>query len=471
MNTQSGAYWRGGRGGGRIGSREAGRGGRGGRVICRFFQQGKCRNGLNCNFSHDSQSTKNVSAISNNFNARPERTAEELIAREDYKSWKGILRTPPRDNDLEIVERLWVGALELLTNGERDWQQRLPQDLVDENQLFGYEHVKYLLNMRPNGCGNARFIQLTRPFLIAITHSALLDCLSVDTYVGDLYNFISGSGGTRALPFFQSLSNSLSEESRAPSEADTKIYEDLLVAMATALREVLRRTPKTLLHEDLPSLVESIKNASECLGLDSNSVAFHTVALRVAELQRMIRRTQGVLMEDIDDGKESANPIVASTYPRDIQLPGNRHDNDKLDITEISVLPTEDEIRSECPEFLPSPNVDQPHFLKGVERHLDTHFRLLRHDIFGELKSLLGGLLNACDNEVELVQTSRLPLGNMHAHAYSDAYVRYLLFTKKSGLEVQISFRQPHHVQKKPSSERRRCGRTRNAWRRALCCV
>jgi CCCH-type zinc finger len=38
--------------------------------ICRFFQQGKCRNNLNCNFSHDSQSTKNVSAISNNFNAR-----------------------------------------------------------------------------------------------------------------------------------------------------------------------------------------------------------------------------------------------------------------------------------------------------------------------------------------------------------------------------------------------------------------
>jgi hypothetical protein len=92
-----------------------------------------------------------------------------------------------------------VGALELLTNEERDWQQRLPQDLIDEEQLFGYEHVKYLLNMRPNGFGNARFIQLTRPFLIAITHSALLDCLSVDTYVGDLYNFISGSGGTRSL--------------------------------------------------------------------------------------------------------------------------------------------------------------------------------------------------------------------------------------------------------------------------------
>jgi hypothetical protein len=35
----------------------------------------------------------------------------------------------------------------------------------------------------------------------------------------------------------------------------------------------------------------------------------------------------------VDDGKDGANLVVASTYPRDIQLPDNRHDNDKRDIT------------------------------------------------------------------------------------------------------------------------------------------
>jgi hypothetical protein len=394
--------------------------------------------------------------MSNNFNARPERTAEELIAREDYRSWKSILRTPPLYNDWRTVQRLWSEALELLTSGERDWQQRLPQDLVNEEQLFGYQHVQDLLNMRRDDVGDARFIQLARPFLLVITHPAFLDCLSVDIYVGDLYNFISGSGGTRAVPFFQCLCNSLSEDRRASPQANPESHEDVFFAMATALREVLRRTPKALLHEDLPALVESMENAFESLGLDKNSVAVHTVALRVAELQRMIRRTQNVLMENVDDGKERANPVVASTYPRDIQLPGNRHDNDKRDITEIKILPTEDEIRSERPEFLPSPNIDQPHFLEGVERLFDTHFRLLRHDIFGELKSALGGLLHAYDNEIELAQASRLPLGNMHAHVYSSACVRYLPFTKKSGLEAQISFLQPHHVQKKSSSERQR---------------
>jgi CCCH-type zinc finger len=358
MATQGGAYWRGGGGGGQARGWGSGRGSRGDRAVCRFFQQGNCRNHRNCRFSHDSQSITNASLILNKFNARPERTSEELIAREDYRSWKSILRTRPLYDDLRTVQRLWSGALELLTNGERDWQQRLPQDLVDEEHLFGYQHVQDLMDMRPSVVGDTRFIQLARPFLMVITHSAFLDCLSVDMYVGDLYNFVSGSGGTRAVPFFQSFSNSLVEEHRASPDTNTESYEDVLVAMATALREVLRRTPKALFHEDLPALVESIGNASEFLGLDNNSVAAHTVATRVAELQRMIRRTQGILMENVDDGKEIANLVVASTYPRDIQLPGNRHDNDKRDITEINILPTEDEIRSERPEFLPSPNID-----------------------------------------------------------------------------------------------------------------
>jgi stringent starvation protein B len=73
-----------------------------------------------------------------------------------------------------------------------------------------------------------------------------------------------------------------------------------------------------------------MKNASECLGLDNDSVAFHAMAQGVAEIQRMIRRTQGILTEDMDNG---TNLVVASTYPRDIQLPDNHHNNDKRDIT------------------------------------------------------------------------------------------------------------------------------------------
>ncbi|MCJ1246493.1 hypothetical protein MMC30_003701 [Trapelia coarctata] len=311
-------------------------------------------------------------------------------------------RSSPQDKTIyrgKSIRQLWPGALELLASGERDWQQRLPQDLVDEEQLHGYEHIRALLSMRPTTGGKASFLELTRPFLMVITHPALLDCLSVDNHVGDLYTFISGSGGNRAIPFFQSLVNSLSDERLKALNTHESPGEDTLVALATALREVLRRTPKALYHEDLPALAESI---SKAIGRKRDSVAIHTVVERVAELQRMIYRAQGVLGRDTDDIEEGGiilQSVITSTYPRDIQLPGDRHDNDKRDITDIDVIPTEGEVRSERPEFLPSPNTDQPHYLHGIERLLDTHFRLLRHDIFGELKSVLGGMLKARDDD------------------------------------------------------------------------
>lgn len=370
-------------------------------------------------------------------------------------SWKLILRTPPSYADFQTAQRLWTGALEILQNGERDWQQRLPKDLVDEEQLSGYQHMQELLELRPHLVGNTRFIQLAGSFLMVITHSALLDCLSVDTYVGDIYNFVSGSSGTRAVPFFQSLSRSLLAERNISMDVGGGFFEDVLTAMATALREMLKRMPKVLFHEDLGALVESLEKASEFLRLDGNMIAHHVLAKRIAEFGRMIRRARDSV-EEVDGSEKRVNAVVASTYPRDIHIPGNRHDNDKRDITDIKILPTENEIRSERPEFLPSPNVDQPHFLEGVERLFDTHFRLLRHDIFGELKSVLGGLLHTCDTETKLAQTSHLPLGNIYAYAYRGAAVTYLTFTKKSGLEAQISFPQPHHLQKKSSSERQR---------------
>jgi hypothetical protein len=77
--------------------------------------------------------------------------------------------------------------------------------------------------------------------------------------------------------FFQSLSNSLLKEGRISSEANTENYGNTLIAIATALREMLKRTLKTLLY-DLPSLINSIKNVSECLGLDNDLVAFHALA-------------------------------------------------------------------------------------------------------------------------------------------------------------------------------------------------
>ncbi|KUJ06169.1 uncharacterized protein LY89DRAFT_770969 [Mollisia scopiformis] len=225
---------------------------------------------------------------------------------------------------------------------------------------------------------------------LGYSHQALLDCLSVDTFVGGLYSFISGSNGTRAIPFFQYLSTNLVEADLG-SIVSVSSVETMLIAMSTAIRELLRREQRAAFHDDLLDLVNSLENATDVTGMDKQCVAFQNVINRIGELRATIARANSLLNhEEVPRVSGVSTAIATSTYPRDTIVPGDRHDNDNTDntdITKIQILPTEMEIRSSLPEFLPSTDLGQPHFLNDqAERHLDTHFRLLRHDIFGELK-------------------------------------------------------------------------------------
>ena len=47
----------------------------------------------------------------------------------------------------------------------------------------------------------------------------------------------------------------------------------------------------------------------------------------------------------------------------DPEAPGNRHDNDKDNISHIAIIPTKNKIRSDSPEFLPYPLRSRKHSL------------------------------------------------------------------------------------------------------------
>jgi hypothetical protein len=248
----------------------------------------------------------------------------------------------------------------------------LPRDL-DNDEFYGREHIQMLLSMVAHPNGSREFIDLAHPFLSVITHPALLDCLSVDTFVGNLYNYISGSNGTRAIPLFKRLSTNLVESHLESSKASLIMtLARILTTMSTAICEVLRREPRVAFHEDLPDLVDSLENIPEITSVDHRSTTFQIITNRVSELRSMIARANGLLdqHEEPRVGGVSTT-VVTSTYPREVAVPGDRHDNNKMDITKIKILPTEDEIRSNIVEFLPSTNPDQPHFLADpAGRHL-----------------------------------------------------------------------------------------------------
>lgn len=61
---------------------------------------------------------------------------------------------------------------------------------------------------------------------------------------------------------------------------------------------------------------------------------------------------------------------------------GARHDNDHVDIKDIQILPTADEILSiKRPPFIPEKNLKSNHHLRnGFQRHIDILFRHLRYE-------------------------------------------------------------------------------------------
>jgi hypothetical protein len=222
-------------------------------------------------FSHDLTNT-NKQELSSSLRGQTEQDYEQQEAKDNYNAWKRIIKSPPMPNDIYTTENLWTGALEILNGEDREGKQKLPHNLNDE-EYYGRKHMLAVLNMVAQTHRCHKFIDVAQPFLMVITHTALLHCLSVDTFVGALYYFISGSNGTRAVPFFKHLSTTTLEASldSMASRDDVKITP---VAMSTAICEVLRREQRATFHEGLPDLVISMNDIIESTGIAGTFAEF-----------------------------------------------------------------------------------------------------------------------------------------------------------------------------------------------------
>ncbi len=296
-------------------------------------------------------------------------------------------------------------------------------------------------------------IGFVRPFLEAITHPSLLRSLSIDSFVGTIYRVIGGSNGDLGLDLFSTLTLQLSEIFESP-----KTY---LVLVVSSLYELLRRERKCLLHDALPELLDALlSKATEFAVLigdaDAPSPNLDATTVRIGTMKRMMDGARGRIAGDsvaaTTNGRD-AGP-VHSTFPLEVVVPGGRHDNDFADISKIQIFPTLGEITSDAAEYLPMTDLTQRHFLDDpVQRHLDSAFRLLRHDIFGPLKDVVGAVL-AQSNIADASTSSRFIDGNIRAHRYPRAFIQHVLVN--GGLEAILSFAQPPQLRRFQPPERRR---------------
>jgi hypothetical protein len=280
------------------------------------------------------------------------------------------------------MRRLWEGALGILEAGDRDWRQQLPQDFDNPDDDSGRRHILAILSTKVTSSDCDTFLTNVRNFLLTLTHPALLRCLAVDTQVGSIYNLFGGVNGRTAVLFLQRVCKALQAARTTTASSEfTKDHQTTLLAVATALFELLKREPRARLNDEILSLADLIQATS-----DSCEEISRLVTIRINDVRALVARAQGLLadnrvLDDDDDGG------YVSSYPRDLVVPSDRYDNDKKDVADLVVFPTRDEIMSDEKEFLPYTDPNEPHFLEDpTQRHIDTYFRLLRHDIFGELK-------------------------------------------------------------------------------------
>ncbi|KAM0712369.1 hypothetical protein Q7P37_011464 [Cladosporium fusiforme] len=443
------------RGGGGNGAR----GGPRSNVCFQFKRHGQCSSGDTCKYSHDVGSTH--SDNHENKNRKFEETPDQLAAKARYKSWKRLLRKPPQANDVSAMVRLWDEALEILDSNDRDWRQTLARDLDREeaDDDYGRHYIKAIMDRSARVYDHPFFLEASRSFLLVMTHTAMVDCLSVDTYVGSLYNFMSGANGKRAIPFLQHLCKVLVATYQAPAPSlPTAQLDSTLIALSNALHELLRREPRIRFNEDLPGLLDSLEGATPLTTHGGSTLTADTVTSKLIDCRAMVARAHGLLVEEPEpSSKDTSTATVQSSYPRSVTIPGGRHDNDDVDITKISLFPTREEILSGSRDYLPSTDPDQPQFLASKQaRHIDTLFRLLRHDTFGTLKDALGGVLNNIINDPNQMRNPRIDSTDTRMNSYPTACVKYLEFTGREGLQAHISFLQPYALRAKTAFDRRR---------------
>ncbi|KAF1915145.1 hypothetical protein BDU57DRAFT_576497 [Ampelomyces quisqualis] len=417
------------------------------RICFDFKSTGSCKR-TNCRYSHELGSGQ-TAAQDDVAPTRVQETPEQLRARQSYSSWKRHLGSDKIE--IRTMDRLWKGALEILEEGDRDRCQQLPKDLdTDDKKHKGRHHIAAVMSTRVQDGNSEKFLTVCQRFLLTVTHSSLLDGMAVDTYVGSIYNFMSGANGTRAIPFFQHLCKTLvairtDDQTSAVSSGQLDLT---LVAMSAALHELLKRESRARFNNELEILLNALETAAGVVAPEKPSITSTLVFNHVRGMRAMVARAKGLLYKDVPDVNELTLSAPASSYPRDLVIPSDRHDNDKLDMTEIVIFPTRDEIMSSAREFLPYTDPDQPHFLDDpAQRHVDTHFRLFRHDVFGELKGTLAGLMQKFMADESAIDNPRLQIGDMRAYSYTGAHISQVVFGR--ALDIHLSFPLPAAVQNK----------------------
>ncbi|KAG8674221.1 hypothetical protein FPOAC1_000185 [Fusarium poae] len=373
--------------------------------------------------------------------------------RKRYMAWKGMVRKPPPSfqttSGAKECHKFWKRALELLDEDNSEQHQDVARDLVNDD----YHGLQFIVDTAENGSSDAKEnLPTSYAFIQVIAHKSLMDSLSIEACVGTIFTVFAGMNGERGIGLFSSMCEQALESTELFSELLGTTTQAALRVMIAALSQLLNKVPRAQFCDELPGLMGQVDRLIAMIAEDTSPKELDEVSTHFRLVKRLVNAAHERLASSENSSDNSRNlKAIASTFPKELEIPGGRHDNDFADIGKIAILPTYEEVTSEQAEYLPSTNFTEPHVLGDpLQRHIDSMFRLVRHDILGPVKDILRDLLQSED-----LLNGRLSNPDPQAQIYVESRIEDLVSSKKHGTEAVLSFEPPRQILDKTQEQQK----------------
>lgn len=431
---------------------------------CRHYAKGRCHKGDACTFSHDITATPpslqdGATRGSAQVAAAHASSGTEAV----FKQWR--YRIPAKAS----TARPLGGALAdffqqalVLVGGEPGLMQEVITLLAAEGGMI---RVAELLDQQFASFNDRQLDRIFNgqllPFFKTIAHKNVCASVILESHIMTIYNYVFGVGGRRTVSLFTAVTRHLSTRTIAVGEDDSTDGEEDnsgMIAFETSLAvlsKVMEVNSTAQVTDGLRPLVETL---AALLVPADGVVPFATRAsvrhLHSIEQRVGLGRTIPEARARVGKGTaEKATFVIEREMPGDLSEEGPRHDNDSVDIRNISILPTLQEIQSSRTEYLPLADPKEWH-IGGLEGLLDRHFRLLREDTVGQLRDAAKSELERLQNPTKNTNDDRKHQG-VRTYVYEDVQFADIGFDSFKGLEFALAFKQPPELRNKTATQRR----------------